>query len=89
MDAKSNLGVSLIHRQGAISAASDSEKKFYERKDMKHSLGCVRGVGSVPRCFKAQQTRAVQEHQCRASKTGVTSSFYGLLKREKTFGLQS
>lgn len=88
MDAKSNLGVSLIHRQRAIST-SDSEKKFYVRKDMKHSLGCVRGVGSVPRCFKAQQTRAVQEHQCRASKTGVTSSFYGLLKREKTFGPQS
>lgn len=88
MDAKSNLGVSLIHRQGAISAASDSEKKFYERKDMNVS-GMCRGVGSVPRCFKAQQTGAVQEHQCRASKTGVTSSFYGLLKREKTFGPQS
>lgn len=36
-----------------------------------------------------QQTSAVQEHQCGASKAGVTSSFHRLLKREKTFGPES
>lgn len=89
MDAESNLGVSLLSPKRDVSTVQWQWKEIICEKGHESTAWMCQGVELFPGYTKAQQTRAVQEQQCRANKTGVTSSFYGLLKREKTFGLQS